>query len=310
MVPEFFTGIREPWKGVLLFGPPGTGKTMLAKAASAVNGSTFFNVSASLLVSKFGESEKIVRCLFNMARFYGPIVFIDEIDAIASSRGANEHEASRRLKTEIFTQMDGITSGVGLARRRAAVVARSWCWRPPTAGPRRRDRRRLESACTCRCRTPSRNDIFAINLSGMRLAGDVRVLDLADRTDGYSGADINLVCREASMMPMRRLIMDKNPEEIQAMHSQGLLQAPTVYMDDFAEVSSNPPRKNTVTSPLFLGTLLYSFDSSASKILTSLSSTSLFFVNIFVQAIRNTRPSVGKADLSQFDAWNAAFGSR
>ena len=216
--------------------------------------------------------------------------------------------------------MDGITSGgVGAGAAAAAVTAAGGgggqvMVLAPTNCPWDLDdaiRRRLEKRVYVPLPDlPSRNDIFAINLSGMRLAGDVRVLDLADRTDGYSGADINLVCREASMMPMRRLIMDKNPEEIQAMHSQGLLQAPTVYMDDFAEVSSNPPRKNTVTSPLFLGTLLYSFDSSASKILTSLSSTSLFFVNIFVQAIRNTRPSVGKADLSQFDAWNAAFGSR
>jgi len=112
MVPELFTGIREPWKGVLLYGPPGTGKTLLAKAVCSLNQSTFFNCPSSSLVSKYrGESEKIVRCLFEAARLLAPaVVFLDEVDALVGVRGEGEHEASRRLKTEIFSQMDGISS--------------------------------------------------------------------------------------------------------------------------------------------------------------------------------------------------------
>lgn len=243
LIPEYFAAAacRSAWKGVLLFGPPGTGKTLLARAVASLGKTAFFNISASSLVSHhFGESEKLARTLFALARHHGPsIVFFDEVDALVSTRGAaGEHEASRRLKSELLSQMDGVGSGGGGGGGSGApgegqvmVLATSNKPWDLDEAMRRRLERRIYVPLPC---VTSRKEMLEIHLNGVRLAPDLSFFELAKLTVGYSGADLQLACRDASMMPMRRMVEGKSPLEIVELQAAGALEG-EVTMKDFRQ---------------------------------------------------------------------------
>ena len=197
--PHFFTGLLEPWKGILLFGPPGTGKTLLAKAVASEMHTTFFNISAATIVSKWrGESEKLIKVLFDLARHYQPsTIFLDEIDSIMSSRGeaGDEHEGSRRMKTELLIQLDGLTKNEGVFLLAASNIP----WDLDPALLRRLEKRVMVSLPDKKGREALLKIFIPQNMN--------KGIDYgAEALEGYSGSDIKLLCKEALMTRTRKAI--------------------------------------------------------------------------------------------------------
>lgn len=202
--PKLFTGLLSPSKGILLFGPPGNGKTMVAKAVATQCGDevTFFNMSAGALTSRyFGDSEKLVKALFEVAVERQPsVIFIDEIDSILGARSSGELEVTRRLKTEFLVQFDGVGTK---AEDRVLVIG-------ATNRPYDLDDAVLRRF-TARIFLPLPGLEARIQMITTQLKSIKHTLDKSDiekigkKTDGYSFADLRALCQEAAMEPMRNL---------------------------------------------------------------------------------------------------------
>lgn len=192
-------GIRAP-KGVLLFGPPGTGKTLLAKAVATESEANFISVRGPEIFNKYvGESEKAVREIFKKARQTAPcVLFFDEIDAIMTARGQRDDTGvSQRIVNQFLAEMDGMQALQGVlvigATNRADIVD------PAVLRPGRFD----SVVFVPPPDVEARKEIFAVHTKDMPLSKDVDLTKLAEMTEGYSGADIEGLCREAAMAAVR-----------------------------------------------------------------------------------------------------------
>jgi vacuolar protein-sorting-associated protein 4 len=200
--PKLFTGARKPWSGILLFGPPGCGKSLMAKAAATECKATFFNVSSADILSPWiGESDKMVNALFEIARTKAPsLIFMDELDALTTKRGGQESSAERRVKTLLLAQIEGLKSTQDKPLLFLGATNRPWDI--DTA---------MLSRFQKRIHVPlpdmeARKAIFKIHTVGIDTSlDDEDYVELAVRSEGYSGRDIANICREVIMLPVREL---------------------------------------------------------------------------------------------------------
>jgi vacuolar protein-sorting-associated protein 4 len=277
--PHLFTGKRQPWKGILLYGPPGTGKSYLAKAVATEANSTFFSVSSSDLVSKWmGESERLVKQLFNLARENRPsIIFIDEIDALCGPRGEGESEASRRIKTELLVQMDGVGND---SKGVLILGATNIPWQLDAA-IRRRFQRRVHISLPDQ---PARMRMFeiAVGTTPCELKPD-DYKTLGKLSEGYSGSDIAIAVQDALMQPVRKI------------------QTATHYK----KVEKDGEEKLTPCSPGDAGAM----EMNWTQVDTDQLLEPPLQVKDFIKAIKSSRPTVSGEDLKRSAEWTLEFGS-
>jgi vacuolar protein-sorting-associated protein 4 len=282
--PKLFTGARKPWKGILLYGPPGTGKSYLAQAVATEAKSTFFSVSSSDLVSKFqGESERLVRLMFQMAREQRPsIIFIDEVDSLCSARTDSDSESSRRIKTEFLVQMDGVGKDLdGVLILGATNIP--WAL---DAGVRRRFEKRVYIGLPD---AMARMEMFPLNIgtTPTDLTSD-DYQTLAENTEGFSGADIKILVREALMQPVRRLQ--------QATHFKEVIRA---------DENGDPKTFYTACSPgepgaRELNWMNLDSDSLLEPVVT---------IDDMAKSLRTVKPTVSASDLVLHQQYAAKFGA-
>ncbi|KAK8326585.1 hypothetical protein V6Z12_A11G128000 [Gossypium hirsutum] len=237
--PELFCKgqLTKPCKGILLFGPPGTGKTMLAKAVATEAGANFINISMSSITSKwFGEGEKYVKAVFSLASKIAPsVIFVDEVDSMLGRReNPGEHEAMRKMKNEFMVNWDGLRTK---DKERVLVLAATN--RPfdlDEAVIRRLPRRLMVNLPDA----PNREKILRVILAKEDLSPNVDLETIANMTDGYSGSDLKNLCVTAAHCPIREILEKEKKERASAAAENR--PAPTLYssadvrplkMDDF-----------------------------------------------------------------------------
>ncbi|CAI8609753.1 unnamed protein product [Vicia faba] len=216
--------LTKPCKGILLFGPPGTGKTMLAKAIATEAGANFINLSMSKIMSKwFGEGEKYVKAVFSLASKAAPsVIFIDEADSMLGRReNPREHEAMRKMKNEFMVNWDGLRTKD--SERVLVLAATNRPFDLDEAVIRRLPRRLMINLPDA----PNRAKILKVILTKEELSPDVDLDAVASMTDGYSGSDLKNLCATAAHCPIKEILEKEKKERASALEEGR--PAPALY---------------------------------------------------------------------------------